>query len=87
MCTWGWKSSRRLWVCNTPTAPGVAANLASLRLKLASVCQAHWVTPEQAEIARLRAENARLKMERDIAKKAAAYFAQDVLESTPGSVR
>lgn len=26
------------------------------------------VTPEQAEIARLRAENARLKMERDIAK-------------------
>jgi transposase-like protein len=37
--------------------------------------------------ARLRAENARLKMERDIAKKAAAYFAQDVLESTPGSVR
>lgn len=45
------------------------------------------VTPEQAEIARLRAENARLKMERDIAKKAAAYFAQDVLQSTPGSGR
>ena len=43
------------------------------------------VTPEQAEIARLRAENARLKMERDIAKKAAAYFAQDVLQSTLGS--
>lgn len=29
------------------------------------------VTPEQMEIARLRAENARLTMERDIAKKAA----------------
>ncbi len=38
------------------------------------------VTPEQMEIARLRAENARLKMERDIAKKAAAYFAQEVLQ-------
>ena len=43
------------------------------------------VTAEQMEIARLRAENARLKMERDIAKKAAAYFAQDVLQSTLGS--
>lgn len=43
------------------------------------------VTPEQMEIAKLRAEVARLKMERDIAKKAAAYFAQDVLQSTPGS--
>jgi transposase len=45
------------------------------------------VTPEQAEIARLKAEVARLKMERDIAKKAAAYFAQDVLQGTPGSGR
>jgi len=45
------------------------------------------VTPEQAEIARLRAEVARLRMERDIAKKAAAYFAQDVLQGTPGSGR
>lgn len=34
------------------------------------------VTSEQMEIARLRAENARLKIERDIGKKAAAYFAQ-----------
>jgi len=42
------------------------------------------VTPEQMELARLRAELARVKMERDIAKKAAAYFAQDVLQSTPG---
>lgn len=45
------------------------------------------ITPEQAEIARLRAEVARLRMERDIAKKAAAYFAQDVLQGTPGSGR
>jgi transposase len=42
------------------------------------------VTPEQMELARLRAELARMTMERDIAKKAAAYFAQDVLQSTPG---
>ena len=42
------------------------------------------VTPEQMELARLRAELARVTMERDIAKKAAAYFAQDLLQSTPG---
>ena len=42
------------------------------------------VSPEQMELARLRAENARLRMERDIAKKAAAYFAHDTLRSTPG---
>ena len=42
------------------------------------------VTAEQMELARLRAEVARLRMERDIAKKAAAYFAQDTLGGTPG---
>ena len=42
------------------------------------------VTPEQMEIARLRAEAARLRMERDIAKKAAAFFAQDAPRGTPG---
>jgi transposase len=42
------------------------------------------VTPEQMELARLRADLARMTMERDIAKKAAAYFAQDLLQSTPG---
>lgn len=42
------------------------------------------VSPEQMEIARLRAEVARLRMERDIAKKAASYFAQDTLRGTPG---
>ena len=42
------------------------------------------VSPEQMEIARLGAEVARLRMERDIAKKAAAYFVQDTLRGTPG---
>ena len=34
---------------------------------------------EQVEIARLKAELARVKMERDILKKAAAYFAKESL--------
>ena len=34
--------------------------------------------PEQLEIARLRREVAKLKAERDILKKAAAYFAREV---------
>ena len=33
--------------------------------------------PEQAEIERLKKENAKLKMERDLLKKAAAYFARE----------
>lgn len=33
--------------------------------------------PEQAEIERLRKEVAKLKMERDILKKAAAFFAKE----------
>jgi transposase len=33
--------------------------------------------PEQQEIERLRRELARMKAERDILKKAAAYFAKD----------
>ena len=37
------------------------------------------VTAEQMELTRLRAENARLKMERDILKKATAYFAKEHL--------
>lgn len=45
------------------------------------------VTPEQMEITRLKAENARLRMECDIAKKAAAYFAQDTLRGTPGLMK
>ena len=37
------------------------------------------VNPEQAELARLRREVLKLKAERDILKKAAAYFAQEAL--------
>ena len=37
------------------------------------------VSPEQMELARLRAENSRLRMERDILKKATAYFARESL--------
>ena len=33
--------------------------------------------PELAEIARLKKENAKLRMERDLLKKAAAYFAKE----------
>jgi transposase len=40
------------------------------------------VTGEQMEVARLKREVAELKMERDILKKAAAYFAK---ESLPGT--
>lgn len=35
--------------------------------------------PDEAELTRLRREVARLKMERDILKKAAAYFAKESL--------
>ena len=37
------------------------------------------VSSEQMELARLRAELARVKMERDILKKATAYFARESL--------
>ena len=37
------------------------------------------VTPEQMALSGLRAENARLKREMEIVKKAATYFAKDVL--------
>ena len=37
------------------------------------------VTPEQMELSRVRAGNARLRMENEILKKATAYFAKDAL--------
>ena len=40
------------------------------------------VTEEQMEVARLKREVAELKMERDILKKAAAYFAKESLKGT-----
>ena len=39
----------------------------------------HAVTPEQMELSRVHAENARLRMENEILKKATAYFAKDAL--------
>ncbi len=41
--------------------------------------KAHKVSEEQMELSRLRAENAQLKMENEILKKATAYFARDRL--------
>jgi transposase len=43
-----------------------------------------WGTAEQMGLARLRAEVARFRMARNIAKIGAAYFAQDTLRGTPG---
>ena len=40
------------------------------------------VTEAEAELSRLRRENAELRMERDILKKASAYFAQKSLRAT-----
>ena len=37
------------------------------------------ILPEKMALARLRAENSRLRMERDILKKATAYFARESL--------
>lgn len=37
------------------------------------------VTPEQTELSRVRAENIRLKREKEIQKKATAYFVRDAL--------
>jgi transposase len=42
----------------------------------------HAVTEEEAELSRLRRENAELRMERDILKKSAAYFARESLRGT-----
>src|SRR4051812_37365106 len=41
-------------------------------------------TSVNEEVKQLRLENARLKQERDILKKAAAYFANEMQPSTPG---
>ncbi len=42
----------------------------------------HVVTGPEAELSRLRRENAGLRMERDILKKSAAYFASESLRGT-----
>lgn len=47
--------------------------------KLGRIEKGKPITPEQMEISRLRAEVARLRMESEILKKAAAYFARESL--------
>jgi transposase len=42
----------------------------------------HAATDAEAELSRLRRENAELRMERDILKKSAAYFARESLRGT-----
>jgi len=53
--------------------------------KLSEICKSHRPYSEaEVELARLKRELAEVKMERDILKKAAAYFAR---ESQPGTRR
>jgi transposase len=47
--------------------------------KLGGADKCRPITPEQMEISRLRAEVARLRIEAEILKKAAAYFAKESL--------
>ena len=47
--------------------------------KLGTAEKGRPITPEQMEITRLRAEVVRLRMETEILKKAAAYFARESL--------
>ena len=47
--------------------------------KLGEMAKGKPITPEQMEISRLKAELGRLKMEMEIVKKAAAYFARESL--------
>jgi transposase len=47
--------------------------------KLGTAEKSRPITPEQMEITRLRAEVVRLRMETEILKKAAAYFARESL--------
>ena len=48
----------------------------------AAVAPRREVTEAEAELSRLRRENAELRTERDILKKASAYFAQESLRAT-----
>jgi transposase len=49
---------------------------------VADVAPRREVTEAATELSRLRRENAELRMERDILKKASAYFAQESLRAT-----
>jgi transposase len=48
----------------------------------AAAAPRHEVTDTEAELSRLRRENAELRMERDILKKSAAYFASESWRGT-----
>ncbi|UTO05255.1 transposase [Moraxella sp. FZLJ2107] len=52
-----------------------------LELQGKPLATGHALTPEQRELERLRKENAQLRLERDILKKASALLAQDSLLS------
>jgi transposase len=65
-----------IWVLRTRTVHNCVKAQAAGRLGDATVKS---FNAEQIEIARLKAELARVKMERDILKKAAAYFAKESL--------
>ena len=67
------EASRRLGVVEQTLANWVKLNRTG---KLKEVVGKAGVTAEQMEIARLRAELARVTMERDILGKATAYFAK-----------
>ena len=79
------------------TREGLSLAEASRRLSLSPKTLTNWVrrarggeqpaprrevTEEEAELSRLRRENAELRMERDILKKASAYFASESLRAT-----
>ena len=67
------EAARSLGVVEQTLSNWVKANRAG---KLKEGSGKAGVTPEQMEISRLRAELARVKMERDILGKATAYFAK-----------
>jgi transposase len=60
------------WMRRAKSGHSLAADVAPRRA----------TTEEEAELARLRRENAELRMERDILKKSAAYFASESLRAT-----
>ena len=71
----GWRNGQGTW--------HVRADVAQLgqggRGRQTTGAGSKTVTPEQMELSRLRAENARLKRDMEIVKKAATYFAKEVL--------
>ena len=74
-CPYRLRRRRVIWTCiRTCCAIGLGSSGPIRRRPFLARAR---VKPEQAEIERLRREVAKLKAERDILKKAAAYFAKD----------